>query len=76
MIDLRFYCARCGSKLVPSYRFSHYNYRNGGKLYEVFLDCPNWKWWDLGHERSARFWGDGRIVTEAELKEAGIWVDG
>ena len=40
------YCEKCGKKLVDAYKFSHFNFQDGEKLYTVTSVCPNKKWYN------------------------------
>lgn len=39
------FCKHCGKKLEAKYVFSHYDVRDGNKLYKKYLVCPSYRWW-------------------------------
>ena len=40
------FCTHCGKRLEERYVFSHYDARNGGKLYSKYFVCPARRWYN------------------------------
>lgn len=50
-----YFCEFCGKKLEARFVFSHFDKRNGGKLYNKLFICPARRWWNA-------FLHDARLV--------------
>ncbi len=67
------FCTFCGKKLETRFTFSHYDARNGEKLYSNYFTCPARRWWnaflhDTWLVRGGSFGSSPQYYTESYIQ--------